>query len=155
MIPHRSSSEIMKKLPILSGLTLLAVPICLLLAQPDVESSIKQAELGWSSAILKNDLTQLDRILSDDLVYYHSSGLVDTKRTYLSNLQSAKFQYHFVDYEQMKIRAFGNTSVVNAKLRIKAIDNGTPIDNLFLLTHVFVKQRGSWQLVSHQTTRLP
>lgn len=149
----------MKKLPIRFGLTLVAVPLCLLLGQPDVESSVKstvkQAELGWSSAILKNDLTQLDRILSDDLVYYHSSGLVDTKQTYMSNLQSAKFKYNFVDYEQMKIRAFGNTSVVNAKLRIKANDNGTPIDNLFLLTHVFVKQRGGWQLVSHQTTRLP
>lgn len=145
----------MKKMPILIAAALLAAPVFLLTAQADVESSIKQAELNWSSAILKNDLPQLERLLSDDLVYYHSSGVVDSKQSYIAALQTAKFKYNFVDYEQLKIRSFGNTSVVNAKLRIKAIDNGTPIDNLFLLTHVFVKQRGAWQLVSHQTTRLP
>lgn len=145
----------MKKVPILFALAIPTLSVFFLSAQLEVESSVKQAELSWSSAILKNDFAYLQRILSDDLVYYHSSGTVDTKQTYLASLQSAKLKYSFVDYEQMKIRAFGNTSVVNAKLRIKLTDNGAPIDNLFLLTHVFVKQHGAWQLVSHQTTKLP
>jgi ketosteroid isomerase-like protein len=119
------------------------------------EAAITAAEKTWSTSIVKQDWAKLEALLADDLVYYHSSGVIDSKKSYLESVKTGALKYIGVDYEKQQIRVYGNTAVLNATFRVRANDHGTMVNNHLLLTHVFVKQGGTWRLVSHQTTKIP
>jgi ketosteroid isomerase-like protein len=140
---------------ILSGLLLALILPLDLSAQSNSSEEIKQAEDRWIAAIKANDRAGLGKILSNDLVYTHSSGLVEDKSQYITAIISGKQKYVSVDYEDPEVRTYGNTGVVATKARITGSTKGVPFNHLLRLLHVWVKQEGDWVLVAHQTTRLP
>ena len=115
---------------------------------------VKKAESEWVEAVKRQDMNALNRILGDDLVYTHSTGIVESKAEYLNKMKSGAQKYANIEHSNAKYRAFGDTGVVNTKVRMTGATNGTPFDNQLLMTHVWVKRDGRWQLVSHQTTRV-
>lgn len=115
---------------------------------------IRQAEDRWIAAIKANDRVALDRLLADDLVYTHSTGLVEDKAQYVAAVTGGSQKYASVTYEDPAIRVYGSTAVMVAKARIAGTSKGAPFDNQLRLLHVWVKQAGTWTLVAHQTTRL-
>jgi ketosteroid isomerase-like protein len=118
-------------------------------------AAVEAAEKGWAAAIQKKDFAALEKLLADDLIYNHSTGVVDTKQSYISTQKAGKLTYKSIEYSSMKVRIYGPAAVVNATIRIQADDQGKPQDNRLLLTHVFAKAGGQWRLVSHQSTRIP
>lgn len=116
-------------------------------------ADVKKAEEAWVSAVTKSDSTAAGSLLSEDLVYTHSTGTIDTKSQYLEKMKAGTQKYTSLEYSDQKVRTFGNTAVVNGTIRMQGSTNGVPFDNTVLVTHVWVKQGGDWKLVSHQTTR--
>jgi ketosteroid isomerase-like protein len=123
------------------------------MAQSPADSEVKKAEESWAAAVKARDAAALQKMMSDDLVYTHSTGSSETRTQYLDKLKSGAQKYTGLEYSNMKVRSWGNAAVVNAQLRMTGATNGTPFDNTVLVTHVWVKQGGSWKLVSHQTTK--
>jgi len=119
------------------------------------EEELRQAETGWAAAVQKNDLAALQRILGDRLIYSHSTGVIEDKKEYLERLRKGAQKYELIEHASMNIRAYGDSGVVASRVRMKGISNGQPFDNQLLMLHMWVKQAGRWQLVAHQTTRLP
>jgi ketosteroid isomerase-like protein len=115
---------------------------------------LRAAEKAWVSALQNKDLKALDQLLADDLVYTHSTGIVESKAQYIAMQKSGTQVYKAVDYEDMKIRRYGDAGVVTAKVRMRGSTKGTPFDNQLQILHVWAKKDGRWQLVAHQTTRL-
>lgn len=134
-----------------------AIVLCLgtALAQAPMQEEVSKAETAWARAIEKTDAAALERILADDLVYAHSTGLVETKQQYIKSMQSGNQKYASVQPVNPNVRVYGDTAVVNSKVRMTGATKGQPFDNELLLIHVWVKKQGRWQLVAHQTTRLP
>lgn len=123
-------------------------------ADKDAEE-VRQAEGRWIAAIKNKDKAALEAILSKDLVYTHSTGIVEDKNQYIAAVISGNQKYDGVDYEQPAIRVYGTTAVVATKATMSGASKGTPFNNQLRLLHVWVKQAGKWALVAHQTTRLP
>ena len=119
------------------------------------EDEIRKAESAWSDAVKAGDQAKLDGMLADGLVYTHSTGSVDSKGAYLTKLKSGAQKYASLDTSDMAVHMYGDTAIVNAKIRMTGATNGVPFDNKLLYTHAWVKQHGRWQLVSHQTTKQP
>ena len=126
--------------------------VALLPASPD---ELQNAEKQWVDAVKRQDMAALNRILSDDLVYAHSTGIVETKAEYLNKMKSGDQKYTAIEHNEAKMRTYGDTGVVNARVRMTGATKGVPFDNQLLMMHVWVKKDGRWQLVAHQTTRLP
>jgi ketosteroid isomerase-like protein len=53
------------------------------------------------------------------------------------------------------VKAYGDAAIVHAKIKMNGINNGAAFNVSAVLTHVWVKQGGSWKLAAHQATRLP
>lgn len=115
---------------------------------------IRKAEMTWADAVKKGNQTAIAGLLSDDLVYTHSTGIVESKSEYLGKLKSGAQQYTGLDYADTKYRRYGDTGIVNTRIRMRGATKGTPFDNELLMIHVWQKQNGNWKLVAHQTTRL-
>ncbi len=119
------------------------------------EEELRQAETGWAAAVQKGDLAALERILGDRLIYTHSTGIIEDKKEYLDRLRKGAQKYELIAHASMNIRAYGDSGLVASRVRMKGKSNERLFDDQLLMLHVWVKQAGRWQLVAHQTTKLP
>ena len=127
------------------------------LAAMGADADVEKAERSWGAGVVANDFAALNKVLADDLVYRHSNGLVDTKASYIDALKSGKSRYYSLDYEEIKIKTLdANTSLAfcKAKFVTKAAD-GSKQNMTLMLLHVFRKTATGWQLVAHQSARMP
>lgn len=118
-------------------------------------ADVRKAVDSFITAVQKNDVATVSRYLADDIVYTHSTGIVETRKEYLDKLKSGAQKYAGIELINPKIRVYGNTGVINSQVRMHGATKGVPFDNTLFLTHVWVKQGNDWKLVSHQTTRKP
>lgn len=130
--------------------------------RPDqLRDLILRLEREWANALTHADAAALERIYAPTLTYTHSSGAVDTKESYITNLKAGKPKYESVESEDVKVSSYGeHTAVVTSKATVKLTSNGTTSVLVMRLLHVYVKQPAAagqpsrWQMVAHQTTRL-
>ena len=129
----------------------------LMAADSKTVEAVKNADRAWAAATVKGDAAALQNLLADDLTYTHSNGETDTKKVYIDNLSGAR-KYHKIDYESLDARIYagGNAAVATAVVRIETSQKGGPVSPAHLrLLHTWVHQNGRWQLVAHQSLRLP
>jgi len=116
---------------------------------------IQQREREFGKALAANDVAALDKLISDDLLYTHSGSNTDTKATYMDGLKSGTLKYSTFEYDKLESKMYGNTALVFGVVHVKSISKGTPGESHLRILHVWVKQKGTWQLVAHQSTKLP
>jgi ketosteroid isomerase-like protein len=124
-------------------------------AQKGLADEVKQAEQKWIAAVKSKDKAAMEEILAKELVYTHSTGLVEDKGQYIQAVTSGNQKYDSIEYESPAIQTYGSAAVVATKVVMTGSTKGQPFNNRLRLLHVWVKQGGKWMLVAHQTTRLP
>ena len=126
-----------------------------LLAAAGPADAVKETEMAWAKAIVVKDYPALEKILSDDINYAHSDGHKDTKASYLDSLKSGKQKYLKAEPEDVTVKIYGNTAVLTEKLKLISETNGNRSEPTLSILHVYVKRGGQWQLVAHQSARIP
>lgn len=131
--------------------------ICLMLmlslsasAQEPAEQVLK-LEDQWTEALIKADTAALDQLYTDDIVYTHTNGTVNTKAQFLDSLKAGKAKYFAVERSDVKVQAYGDTAIVTFRAVIKV--NAVTLPSRIM--HVFVRQNGQWRMAAYQSTRLP
>jgi ketosteroid isomerase-like protein len=133
-----------------------ALPAAALFAQSGATAAdARKAVDAFIAAVKKNDIAGVSNFLADDLVYTHSTGIVEGKQEYLAKLKAGDQKYTGIEFINPKIRTYGDTAVINTQARMTGATKGVPFDNTLFLMHVWVRQGGNWKLVAHQTTRKP
>jgi ketosteroid isomerase-like protein len=107
------------------------------------------------SAMAEKDISTLTALLSDDLVYTHSSARLDTKQSLIEAMQSGATVYSAVEPTDVKAQDFGDAVVLTGSARIAVAVNGKPNAFSVRFTDVYVNRGGQWQMVAWQSTRLP
>jgi len=77
-------------------------------------------------AMLRPDIAALERLLDDELTYTHSSGVVDTKATYLAGVRDKVWEYKKISRENERVIVRGPCALVFCRLRIDLLVRGTP-----------------------------
>ncbi len=121
---------------------------------PKTEKEILATMDAYKQALMKKDAAALSRILSDDLVYTHSSNLHENKTAVLESLKGNTV-VEAIDFKDLKVRVYGNSAVVVGDVDFRNnAGNGATVSKLNVL-HVLVKGPQGWQLVARQATRYP
>jgi ketosteroid isomerase-like protein len=122
----------------------------------DQSSEVKTAEKLWATATVAGHEATLNQVLADDLTYTHSNGDSDTKSTFINNLKTGARKYHRLDHESMEVRLYGNTAILTATAQVETSQRGGNVAPSHLrFIHVWIRQDGRWQMVAHQSLRLP
>jgi ketosteroid isomerase-like protein len=117
------------------------------------EADIRQVQEQWRNALTSADVTALGALFSDDLVYVHSDGRVQTKEQFLAPIKAGNLRFESVtSCDTPRIRAYQESAVVSACYELKI--GTSPLSRHIFLT-AYAKQAGSWHIVAIQTTRLP
>jgi ketosteroid isomerase-like protein len=125
-------------------------------ATPDAktEKEIMAALNAYKQAIIKKDDAVLQKVLSDDLVYTHSSNLHQDKAALIESLKGNAVT-EAIDFKDLKVRVYGNTAVVVGDVDFHMNTDGTKTVNHLNVLHVLVKGAQGWQLVARQAVKYP
>jgi ketosteroid isomerase-like protein len=119
------------------------------------EESLKEAELNRFKVMVAKDIPGLQSVLHKDLVYFHSSGMQDSKDTYIASIASGKSSYVSITPEEIQQRVYGKTGINTGILTIlQQAADGAQTTIRLRFTDVFVYVDKRWQMVSWQSTKL-
>lgn len=116
---------------------------------------IRQIDNERIQAMLRGDTATLNRILSDDLTYTHSSGRTETKQQFIDGIKSGARKYEMLETDEVQVRVYGEGAVVTGRAKVKVNSGGQANNFQIRFTSVYINQQGRWQFAAWQSTRIP
>jgi ketosteroid isomerase-like protein len=124
-------------------------------AQSAAEKEIRAVEQQRYKAMVDADYATLDKLLADDLLYAHSSGEIDDKKSLVAAMRSGTRRYKKVTTDDTRYRVDGKLAVITGRAVIEVERDGKPQAFSTRFTAVYEKSASGWRLAAWQTTRLP
>jgi hypothetical protein len=107
--------------------------------------------------MVKGDRAALEKLLSDDLTYTHSTALLETKAQFIASVTGGSIDYVSIvpSEPDWKVRINGNTAVVNGVAAVNVVDKGNDRKIRIRFTTAHANRGGAWQLLAWQATVIP
>ena len=121
------------------------------------EQQVLQAEKDRFAAMVKGDRAALEKLLSDDLTYTHSTALLESKEQFIKSVTGGTIDYVSIvpSEPDWKVRINGTTAVVNGVAAVNVVDKGNDRKIRIRFTTVYANRAGAWQLLAWQATVIP
>ncbi|PWT92750.1 MAG: hypothetical protein C5B54_03020 [Acidobacteria bacterium] len=116
--------------------------------------TVAALDTEFQSAVFKNDAETMDRILADDFVLVLGNGTVYNKSDLLNEARAKSITYEQqveIDNSQ-KVRVWGDTAVVTAKLWIKGKSAEKSFDRKLWFSDTYVRTKDGWRYVFGQAS---
>ncbi|WP_162950283.1 nuclear transport factor 2 family protein [Rhizobium jaguaris] len=114
-----------------------------------VESELREAERALYAAMVRKDTAALETMLHDDLIFVHSTALVEGCPTYLASVAANRYRYEsIVPRPGGIIRLFDDFALMSGE-----VDMNTTLHVQVVLG--WVRKDGRWQLVLRHAARIP
>ena len=120
-----------------------------------IEAEISVLDGRRIEALINADTKVLDEIYSDDLVYVHSGGKIDSKKPYLALLTSGSLDYVSQTYDPPArvVVANANSAFVTGRVTIELKSKTGQISKRVLATTtVYARTASGWKAVLYQGT---
>lgn len=120
----------------------------------DDASVIAALDTAYQEAVKKNDAITMDRILHDDFVLVLGNGSTYRKADLIADARTAKFTYELQDEEpgSQKVRVWGDTAVVTAKLLLKYEHEGKQFERKLWFSDTYIRTPQGWRYVFGQAS---
>src|SRR5688572_10947444 len=112
---------------------------------------IKLSKDKWQWMADKN-VDKLKDLFDDKSVFVHMGGSWGKERE-LEVIGSGGIHYKKADVHEVSVQIIGNTAIVLNRITLLAVVGGNEVTNPFIVTEVYVKQNGKWQMGSLSFTR--
>src|SRR5262245_39705259 len=122
-------------------------------SKSDAEA-VAALDTEYQAAVARNDADTMARILADDFVLVLGNGTVHTKEELLKEARAKSIQYEQqveIDNSQ-KVRVWGDTAVVTAKLWLKGTYNGERFERKLWFSDTYVRTKDGWKYVFGQAS---
>jgi ketosteroid isomerase-like protein len=144
---------------------LLIAAVCLVMAHPAfgglphkdthaIHKEIEALEERWRSAIISNNVSEMDHLLADDYIGISANGTVETKAQALAARKAGTVRITMLDLNDLKVRVYGDTAVVTSKADLAGTNGQSDISGNYRYTRVYNKRLGQWKIVSFEASRM-
>lgn len=139
---------------IILGLLVILLSVQVSIAQSaDTEKEIiKLSKDKWQWMSDKN-VDVLSNLFHEKAVFVHMGGSWGTERE-LNIIKGGGIWYKKADIHEVSVNIIDNTAILLNRIDLLAEVGGNEVTNPFEVTEVYVKQKGSWKLVSLSFTKL-
>jgi ketosteroid isomerase-like protein len=117
-------------------------------AADPAESVLRALDARLQRAVLEQDTTTLDLLLSDDWVLIASSGRVVTRPAFLAMVSDPGSRLEVNESSQVTVRLHGSAAVVTAVLHERGSDQGKPHEAWLRYTDTWALEAGVWRYIS-------
>ena len=123
------------------------------LMSSDIET-IRTLEDGRYRSIVEQDVAFLDELFHDNCRYTHSSGLVDTKASYIEAIRRATFNYKAVRRLKEEIQVIGDTAIISGHVELDVAPGGNARTINAAVTVTYGRIDGAWKFLAWQSCPL-
>jgi hypothetical protein len=125
-------------------------------AQSEDSKRLISLEKRRFEAMVHQDTTMLKLLLADSMVYVHSSGIIDNKKSFLKDIASGRVTYLFIIPEKVTATVDGNYAWIygRANVRFKLASMIGNIDQYISFVEVYHFNRYQWQIVLCHNARI-
>ncbi|GBL60817.1 hypothetical protein PCLA_21f0027 [Pseudomonas citronellolis] len=123
----------------------------------DIRSELLALERERQRVLVEEDHAGLERLFADDLLYVHTTGLVQDKAQYLDYARHA-VRYLAVERGELQVRLFGDGLVLMSGPQCNLLQKrggGEPVRAEGFATQLWVKGGEGWRIASFHGTRVP
>jgi Domain of unknown function (DUF4440) len=113
-----------------------------------------KAEDARYAAQTSSDFAAMDRLFGDDLIYVHSTAVVDSKASYIEK-QRAGLRYRVMKPSDVKVRVFGCLAIITGQGDYEVTVDGKDTTPHLRFTAIWAKRGPSVQFVSWESTAIP
>ena len=108
----------------------------------------------YQAAVKANDAATMAQILADDFALVTGRGKVYGKADLIDSARKKEVTYERQDEEPgtQKVRVWGDTAVVTARLWIKSMQGDKPADYKLWFSDTYVRTRAGWRYVFGQAS---
>lgn len=110
------------------------------------ETELRDAEDQRLAAMLAGDLAALERLLSADLQYTHSTGRVDDRQSLLELLDSGATEYLALSHDFDSITHESNVAVIEGTMKMHLVSGGVEKHLETVNRTVWANTDGQWKL---------
>jgi ketosteroid isomerase-like protein len=111
------------------------------------EKAVADLDTQYQAAVEKNDAETMARILLDDFVLVVGNGTVYNKADLIKSAKDRDFvwEHQVEEAGTQKVRVWGDTAVVTAKLWLKGTSGGKPVDKKLWFSDTYVRTPQGWR----------
>lgn len=103
-------------------------------------------------ALLAADTKVLEELFTDDLIYLHSTGVIDDKKVYLDGLKSGRTKYLAIDYQPDEYRFAKDFALILGRVDMKVLVGGEERKVRALVVSTWRFINGRWKMMIWQAT---
>lgn len=118
--------------------------------------TILALEAMRTRALVERDHATLAALLADDLVYTHSSGLVQDKQGFLEHA-AGSLRWLAIEWRGQYVQCYDTLAVLSGYM-LTTMQPAAPVAPVSVDAHVLQvwrRERASWTMLAFQATRLP
>jgi len=134
------------------GVEISAGPVLNDTATGDAVNEFVNLEREWMKAVARHDEEAVKRFMADDftLTSAYSTGDLVTREQFLKNIQSV--QQNELTFSDARVKFYGDVAILKARIKDNYRMNGEDRSGDYLITDVWVKHDGRWQVVTRHSS---
>jgi ketosteroid isomerase-like protein len=121
----------------------------------DMRREVLAAEQALYQAQIAKDFAALERILSPDLVYVHSTAVAESRAEYLAGAAKGLYEYESIVTRDARVRVHGSVALIDGICDMRVGKAGQRKDLIHLLfVLVWAYDGGVWRLTHRHAIRM-
>lgn len=101
------------------------------------------------------DFAALQQLIGEDLVYIHSSAIVDNKASYIETQHAGTVIYRTMKRGDVSVRTYGCLAIITSLANFDVTNKGQDISVELRFHSIWAKRAGTVQFVSWEAMRVP
>jgi hypothetical protein len=124
-------------------------------SKQEIEKELLRLDDERSRAMTAGNIAVLERLMSNDIVYTHSSARLDSKSSFIASISSGTVKYRRIHRRDVAVSLRNGFAFLTGSIEID-VETGGQVRNLFLrYSNVWESTPMGWQQVLWQTTPIP
>jgi len=113
---------------------------------PEQKEIIKLSKQKWNWMADKN-IDSLSVLFDDKSMFVHMGGSWG-KEPELNTIKNGGIWYKKAEVYSVVVNMFGNTAILLNDIDLEAVVSGNTVTNPFMVTEVYLKEKGKWKMGS-------
>jgi hypothetical protein len=119
------------------------------------ETAVRTADQRRIQATVGGNIAELGKLLSDELLYAHADGRVQSKAQYITAIATNQTKYVSVEPQDVTFQSVDtDAATLSGRAKLTVESNGRQLSFTLRFLAVWRREDGHWRLLAYQSCQL-